>query len=989
MKRKIMKKNKNTGKLLIVGGVLGGLYMGMHIAARKKNEPESIDEGNPYVKKGAADTNPQTFYEGKVKKILDQVLSFGGLVALSPLYGLLSLAVYLDDPGPVFFSQKRVGKDGHFFMLHKYRSMKMNTPHDIPTHMLENPEQYITRVGRVLRKTSLDELPQVWDIFRGKMSVIGPRPALWNQEDLVEEREKYGANSLMPGLTGLAQIKGRDELEIPDKAKLDGEYRDVLHSGATAAFLQDIRCFAGTVKSVLRSDGVVEGGTGGIQKISPSDAGFEEYGFKKTFHINKEITKRVLITGADSYIGESFRNYAGKHYSNLTIDTIDMRDSSWREQDFAPYNAVFHVAGIAHADVGKVSEEEKRRYYAVNTDLAVKTAEKAKKDGVKQFIFMSSMIIYGDSAPYGKRKVIDENTIPSPANFYGDSKWQADVGVRRLGNEEFAVAVLRPPMIYGRNSKGNYAVLARLAKCMPLFPEVENQRSMLYIDNLCEFLCLLILSGEGGIYFPQNGEYTKTSKMVEEISKASGHNIYMTKTLNLTVISGSKMPGKIGSLVDKAFGNSVYSQKLSIYGGIEYRVVNLRKSIQRIEGETGILPKSVLVVASVASMIDQFSIPSIKLLLELGYDVDVAANFTSGSTCTEEKIEELLGQLDNLNIDCYQVNFDRNIMNIKSDAKAFWQLNDVMKGNAFPVNAVKHHTKNEKNCRKYFFVHSHSPIGGVIGRITAKRNGIRNIYTAHGFHFYNGAPIKNWMIFYPIEKALSRITDVMITINQEDYKRAKKYFHAGKTVYIPGVGVDIRKFRAADANRDKKREELGLTDKDIMLLSVGELNENKNHKIVIRALGDIMKSDPGAFCRLHYFIAGRGILHNELEQMAEELGVDLHLLGFRNDMPELLGAADVFLLPSIREGLNVSLMEAMAGGLPCIVSDIRGNRDLIDDRKGGYLVHPEDVKEWTAALKNLDKLTNSDMGLFNSEKISSFSEEKVLRRLKKYYEEEN
>ena len=143
-----------------------------------------------------------------MKPVVDKLLSFGGLVVLSPLYGLLSLAVYLDDPGPVFFTQKRVGKDKHFFMLHKYRSMKMDTPHDVPTHQLSNPEQYITRVGRVLRKTSLDELPQIWDIFRGRMSIIGPRPALWNQEDLVKERDKYSANSVMPGLTGWAQING-------------------------------------------------------------------------------------------------------------------------------------------------------------------------------------------------------------------------------------------------------------------------------------------------------------------------------------------------------------------------------------------------------------------------------------------------------------------------------------------------------------------------------------------------------------------------------------------------------------------------------------------------------------------------------------------------------------------------------------------------------------------------------------------------------------
>ena len=163
-------------------------------------------------------------YEKIIKRLIDILFSLLGLILLSWLYLILSIVVFIDDPGPVLFEQKRVGIHKSFFRLHKFRSMKMSTPHDMPTHMLENPDQYITGVGRFLRKSSLDELPQIWDIFIGKMSIIGPRPALWNQDDLVAEREKYGANDVKPGLTGWAQINGRDELEIADKAKLDGEY---------------------------------------------------------------------------------------------------------------------------------------------------------------------------------------------------------------------------------------------------------------------------------------------------------------------------------------------------------------------------------------------------------------------------------------------------------------------------------------------------------------------------------------------------------------------------------------------------------------------------------------------------------------------------------------------------------------------------------------------------------------------------------------------
>lgn len=194
------------------------------------------------------------------KRILDILLSACGIVVLAPVYLLVALAIKIDDPGPVFFYQKRVGIHKTHFNIMKFRTMRMDTPRDCPTHLLENPERYITRVGKLLRKTSLDELPQIFQIFTGKMSVIGPRPALWNQFDLIEERDRYGANDIRPGLTGWAQINGRDELAIDVKARLDGEYARKL------SFLFDCKCFFGSVVAVLKHDGVVEGGTGQLEK---------------------------------------------------------------------------------------------------------------------------------------------------------------------------------------------------------------------------------------------------------------------------------------------------------------------------------------------------------------------------------------------------------------------------------------------------------------------------------------------------------------------------------------------------------------------------------------------------------------------------------------------------------------------------------------------------------------------------------------------------
>lgn len=210
-------------------------------------------------------------YKRFFKRIIDIVLSLGALIILSWLYLLIIIAIKIDDPGPALFTQERIGIHKQHFTLHKFRSMKMSTPHDIPTHQLENPEQYITKVGKFLRKSSLDELPQIWDIFIGNMSIIGPRPALWNQDDLVAERDKYGANDIKPGLTGWAQINGRDELEIPDKALLDGDYAAALAKGGFTAFKMDVKCFFGSITSVFKSDGVVEGGTGELEKAKESE----------------------------------------------------------------------------------------------------------------------------------------------------------------------------------------------------------------------------------------------------------------------------------------------------------------------------------------------------------------------------------------------------------------------------------------------------------------------------------------------------------------------------------------------------------------------------------------------------------------------------------------------------------------------------------------------------------------------------------------------
>ena len=230
------------------------------VFVENENEPANADGVRGHLEAAGESTHQAGVYEKYIKRGLDIILSFGGLVVLSPVFLAIFIAIKIDDPGPVLFTQKRLGKNKQYFKLHKFRSMKMSTPHDKPTHMLENPEQYITRVGKFLRAHSIDELPQIWDIFIGNMSVIGPRPGLWNQDLLTAERDKYGANDVKPGLTGWAQINGRDELEIEEKARLDGVYCERLSLGF------DLKCFFGSVGVFGGDDSVVEGGTGEMAK---------------------------------------------------------------------------------------------------------------------------------------------------------------------------------------------------------------------------------------------------------------------------------------------------------------------------------------------------------------------------------------------------------------------------------------------------------------------------------------------------------------------------------------------------------------------------------------------------------------------------------------------------------------------------------------------------------------------------------------------------
>lgn len=284
--------------------------------------------------------------------------------------------------------------------------------------------------------------------------------------------------------------------------------------------------------------------------------------------------KKILITGKNSYIGTSLENWMKKDPKSYTIETIDMRKGLWKEIDFSEYDVIFHVAGIAH-----VSYDPKLKdlYFEVNRDLAIDTAMKAKTDGVRQFIFMSSIIVYGESDC--NKRVIDRKTKPVPSNFYGESKFQAEEGIFKLADKNYKTVILRPPMIYGKGSKGNYPKLAKVAKEFPVFPDFDNERSMLHIDNLCEFIKIMIDQEEAGLFFPQNKEYVKTSAMVKLVAEVYGKKIRLIRVFNpLITIMASKV-----KLISRVFGNLVYEKSMSVYEKANYQIRDFEESIKLTE----------------------------------------------------------------------------------------------------------------------------------------------------------------------------------------------------------------------------------------------------------------------------------------------------------------------------------------------------------------------------------------------------------------------
>lgn len=369
-----------------------------------------------------------------------------------------------------------------------------------------------------------------------------------------------------------------------------------------------------------------------------------------------------------------------------------------------------------------------------------------------------------------------------------------------------------------------------------------------------------------------------------------------------------------------------------------------------------------LYILNTTNKVNNFSYSSMLAAQELGIEFHIAGNWTGYTNSDDKKADE-----KKYGITIHQIDFIRNPYNPKN-FKAYYQVVKLIKKEQFDM------------------IHCNTPIGGIIGRLAGKKCKVKKIiYQAHGFHFYKGSPKKNWLIYYPIERWLAHYTDILITINSEDYELSKTKFklhNGGKVYYIPGVGIDLTQYELPDNVRKIKRTELGLKETDIALISAGELNENKNNKIIIQALSELKNNN------IHYIICGVGPKYSELKKIVSDNNLDdfVHFLGYRNDIKELYKACDIFVMPSFREGLSRSIMEAMASGLPCVVSKIRGNVDLIHNSK--LLCKPNSVNDFVQAITELisSKETRTKIVETNHNTLGKYSIKEVISYTISIYE---
>lgn len=375
--------------------------------------------------------------------------------------------------------------------------------------------------------------------------------------------------------------------------------------------------------------------------------------------------------------------------------------------------------------------------------------------------------------------------------------------------------------------------------------------------------------------------------------------------------------------------------------------------------------KRILMLSTVASMQDQFNMANVRMLRKMKCEVHIACNFQQGNNTSPQRIAAFQNELTALGVTYHQIDFARNPLHVFQNRKAYRQLRALLE-------------KVDFHC-----IHCHTPVGGLYGRKAGASCHVPVMYTAHGFHFYKGAPLLNWLLFYPIEKHYAKYTDMLITINSEDYDRAVRKLPAKKIVRIPGIGLKPNRYRIAKKSREQVREELELPLDSILLISVGELNRNKNHRVILQAMARLPQLP------LHYILCGQGSEAEFLMELAHRLHLSdrVHILGYRQDVCELLHAADIFCFPSKREGLGMAALEAMEAGLPIVTSNVQGIQDYSVSGETGFACRADDVEAFTTAIETLteNRMLRKRMGTHNQEVVKAFYQEETNAIMREVY----
>ncbi len=622
---------------------------------------------------------------------------------------------------------------------------------------------------------------------------------------------------------------------------------------------------------------------------------------------NVELKSRinVLITGKDSYIGKNVRTYLEKE-DGFNVYELDMLDLSWEKTSFSKYDVIIHVAGMAHNSNSKKLE---KLYYKVNKDLAIKVAKKAKKEGVKQFVFMSSMIVYGNDVNVNEEKVIDKNTTPFPNNAYGKSKLQADLAIQKLANERFKAVIIRSPMVYGPNCKGNFQKLKKLAKFCPIFPNIENKRSMIYIDNLCEFIKQAIEKKYNGVYHPQNTEYVSTKDIIKSIREAYGKKTCYIKIFNPLI---KLLSGKIG-IINKVFGNKVYTKELT--SDFKYNLVNFKQSVI----DSVIKKRKALIICNMDLVLYNFRKETALRLLEEDYEVYIT--FPYG-----ERVEYFLEK-------------GFKYIETKVERRGINPLKDIL----LLLKYIRIMRKVKPDIVLTYTVKPNI-YGGLAARIN-KVPYIANI-TGLGSSMEKEGVMQNFVtLLYKI--AFKKIKTVFFQNTENMKVFEEKKIALGKHRLIPGSGVNLEEFKPLNYPKNNRKNAYDF-------LFIGRVMKSKGIEQYIEMAERIKEKYSNTkfhilgFCEEEY--------EERLKELTDKSVVIYH--GMQKDVRPYIKNSHCIIHPTYYpEGMSNVLLEASACSRPIITTDRSGCKEIVDDSVNGYMVPVKDTEKLIEAVEKFINLT--------------------------------